>query len=67
MTAHLKKSRLFAEPAVIAGAICRALESGSPSVVYTPGYWRYIMLAVRAIPGPIFNWMTNRREPPSSQ
>src|SRR5574340_644400 len=50
MTAHMKRPRLFAEPADVAADIYRALERGRGEVLYTPWYWRWIMLALRLIP-----------------
>jgi short-subunit dehydrogenase len=50
MTAHLKKSRLFAEPGEVAADIFRALKSGRGDVIYTPWHWRWIMLVLRLIP-----------------
>ncbi len=49
MTAHLAKGPLWASPDAVAGVILRAAERGR-DVVYAPGYWRLIMLAVRALP-----------------
>lgn len=54
MTAHMKKSRLFAEPAEVAADIYRALERGRVDVIYTPWYWRWIMLTLRLIPERFF-------------
>jgi decaprenylphospho-beta-D-erythro-pentofuranosid-2-ulose 2-reductase len=53
MTAHLRKSPLFASPQVIAKGIVRAVDSGAP-VVYLPRFWRLVMMMVRAIPEPLF-------------
>jgi short-subunit dehydrogenase len=53
MTAHLPKNFLFASPERIARDVHRAMTRGA-AVVYTPWFWRYVMLLVRAIPDPIF-------------
>jgi decaprenylphospho-beta-D-erythro-pentofuranosid-2-ulose 2-reductase len=53
MTAHLPKSPLFASPQSVARGIVRAVDAGKP-VVYLPGFWRPVMLAVRAIPEALF-------------
>ena len=50
MTAHMKKGAIFSEPDAVAQQIYRALENGSADVVYTPARWKWIMLAIRAIP-----------------
>ena len=44
---------LVARPAAVGAAIVRALERGR-DVVYVPWFWRYVMLAVRLIPEPLF-------------
>ncbi|MGA7886193.1 MAG: SDR family oxidoreductase [Acidobacteriaceae bacterium] len=56
MTAHLAPNALFAEPAEVARLILRAIERRK-DVVYVPGFWRWIMLAVRLIPGQVFKRM----------
>ena len=53
MTAHLKKGPLFASPEKVARDIIRAVESGA-CVLYTPWFWRWIMLIIRLIPERIF-------------
>ena len=53
MTAHLTKNFLFAPPERVAQDIHRAMTRGV-AVIYTPWFWRYIMLLLRAIPDPIF-------------
>ena len=53
MTAHLPHNPLFASPRSVAASIVKAIESRK-DVVYTPGYWRYILMIVRAIPERIF-------------
>lgn len=55
MTAGLAKGGpLWAKPEAVGAIIRRAAKSTSP-VVYAPGFWRYIMLAVRAVPSPVFH------------
>ncbi|HEX4036871.1 MAG TPA: SDR family oxidoreductase [Acidobacteriaceae bacterium] len=56
MTAHLKPNALFAQPAVVAGHILRAID-GRKDVAYVPPLWGWIMLAVRSIPGRVFKKM----------
>ncbi len=56
MTAHLAKNRLFATPGAVARVIVRAAERRR-DVVYAPGFWRLVMLAVRAIPERLFKRM----------
>lgn len=53
MTVGMKKNFLFASPERVAQDIHRAIVRGTP-VVYTPGFWRYVMLLLRAVPEPIF-------------
>jgi len=53
MTANLKKGLLFASPEKVARDIIRAVE-GRVCVLYTPWFWRSIMLIIRLIPEPIF-------------
>ena len=53
MTAHLKKGLLFAAPAEVARDIHKALLS-KRDILYTPGYWRWIMFTVCAIPEVFF-------------
>lgn len=53
MTAHLPPGPLFAQPERVARDILRAIEKRR-DVVYVPGFWRWIMLAVRMVPGRIF-------------
>jgi decaprenylphospho-beta-D-erythro-pentofuranosid-2-ulose 2-reductase len=55
MTAtHEKNTGLFAQPNEVARTIVKAIKRGGP-VLYVPWFWRWIMLAVRAIPSPIFH------------
>jgi len=53
MTANLKKSALFATPQRVAADIVRGLRIGKSGVLYTPWFWRWIMLVIRMIPTPI--------------
>jgi short-subunit dehydrogenase len=53
MTAHMEKNLLFASPEKIADDVVRAIHR-KQCVVYTPWFWRYIMLIVRLIPERIF-------------
>lgn len=55
MTANIEKGGpLWAKPEAVAPIIKRAAMRGSP-VVYAPGFWRWIMLAIRAVPSPVFH------------
>ena len=53
MTAHLKKSPLFASPEQVAAGIVRAI-SRKKHTVYVPGWWRVVMAIVRWLPETIF-------------
>jgi hypothetical protein len=53
MTAHLEKDFLFASPERVARDIIRAIER-KKCVLYTPWFWRWIMLVIKLIPEPIF-------------
>lgn len=53
MTAAFKKGPLWATPERVAKDIVRAIERGK-AVIYTPWWWRWIMLVIRLIPEPIF-------------
>jgi short-subunit dehydrogenase len=54
MTNQMKNNRAFADPAIVAKNIRRALERGSTDILYTPWQWRYIMAIVRIIPEVVF-------------
>jgi hypothetical protein len=56
MTAAFKKGVLWASPARVARDIVRAMDRGTP-VIYTPWFWRPIMVLVRAVPEAIFRRM----------
>lgn len=53
MTAHIQKGPLFAKPEAVAKGIHKALTRGA-DVVYLPGFWRWIMTAVKAVPEVLF-------------
>ncbi len=53
MTWGLEGMFLVASPEDIAGAIDRAVEK-KKNVIYTPFFWRWIMLIIRLIPEPVF-------------
>jgi len=55
MTEHLPQSGLlWAQPDKVAADILRAVERRR-AVLYTPWFWRLILLIVRALPRPIFH------------
>ena len=56
MTYGLPGLFLVASPEVVAQGIYRAIRRRK-SVVYLPRFWRFIMLIIRSIPGPVFNRM----------
>ena len=53
MTEGFDKGALWAQPGQVAGDIVKAIDKGR-DVVYTPGYWRYIMWVIRLIPESLF-------------
>ena len=53
MTAHLPKGPLFASPEKVARDIRLAIAKRR-SVLYTPWFWRWILLVVRNVPGGLF-------------
>jgi len=53
MTAHLKKGALFASADKVAADILHGIER-KKCVIYTPWFWRWIMLIIRSIPEGIF-------------
>ena len=53
MTSQLPKGLLWSSPEQVAQKIVKSIRRGSHTV-YAPGYWRIIMLIVRAIPDFIF-------------
>jgi decaprenylphospho-beta-D-erythro-pentofuranosid-2-ulose 2-reductase len=55
MTAGMAKGGpLWAKPEAVAPIIKRAATRAKP-VVYAPGFWRWIMLVIRAVPSPVFH------------
>jgi short-subunit dehydrogenase len=48
-----KSSPIAASPAQVARDVVRALDSGK-GTLYTPWFWRWIMLVVRLLPKPLF-------------
>jgi decaprenylphospho-beta-D-erythro-pentofuranosid-2-ulose 2-reductase len=55
MTAHLPRGGpLWAAPEKVAKDIVAAVDGGR-EVLYTPAFWRGIMLAVRSLPRPLFH------------
>jgi hypothetical protein len=53
MTAAFEKGALWATPGSVAKRIHRAMVKGE-DVVYTPWFWRWIMIVIKAIPEFIF-------------
>jgi decaprenylphospho-beta-D-erythro-pentofuranosid-2-ulose 2-reductase len=53
MTRHLAKGALWAKPDAIAAGIVHAVERRR-SVVYLPGFWWPVMLAIKALPEFVF-------------
>jgi decaprenylphospho-beta-D-erythro-pentofuranosid-2-ulose 2-reductase len=53
MTAHLPKNPLFASSERVARDLVRAVDRGR-DVVYTPWWWRLVMLVVKLVPERIF-------------
>ncbi len=53
MTAHLPKNALYASPDKVGADIHRAMQHGA-DVLYTPFFWRYIMLALKLVPERLF-------------
>jgi decaprenylphospho-beta-D-erythro-pentofuranosid-2-ulose 2-reductase len=56
MTAHMRKGPLFADPRVVGRGIYRAMLRRK-DVVYLPGYWRFVMWAIKSIPESKFKKM----------
>jgi decaprenylphospho-beta-D-erythro-pentofuranosid-2-ulose 2-reductase len=56
MTKDMKKGLLFSKPEVIADGILRAVRRNKHTA-YVPGYWYWVMLAIRAIPESLFKKM----------
>lgn len=56
MTAHItKKGPLWASPADVAAQLVAIAAKPEQPVVYVPGFWRLIMMVIRAIPASIFH------------
>jgi decaprenylphospho-beta-D-erythro-pentofuranosid-2-ulose 2-reductase len=55
MTAQFEKGRLWASPERVARDIYRGIRHGK-QCIYTPWFWRYIMLIIRLMP----TWMLHR-------
>ena len=53
MTASFQKGALWSTPEVVAAAIVRAMRSHK-TTVYVPGFWRWIMAGIRALPEWVF-------------
>lgn len=53
MTAEMPKNPLYASPQTVGKGIYEAMMKGR-DIVYLPGFWRYIMLIVKAVPETIF-------------
>jgi len=49
------KSPLTSQPEKVGRDIANALDSGFNGVIYTPWFWRWIMLVIRLMPGRLFN------------
>lgn len=57
MTAHFSQGRLFVSPQRVARDIVCAIHR-KKNLLYTPWYWRWIMLAVKSLPEGLFKRMT---------
>ena len=53
MTASFPKGALWAQPAKVAEDIVAAIDAGK-GIVYTPWFWRWIMMVIRHIPEALF-------------
>ncbi|HVO33307.1 MAG TPA: SDR family NAD(P)-dependent oxidoreductase, partial [Elusimicrobiota bacterium] len=53
MTHNIKKNMLFSSPDTVARSIVRAIEKRK-SIVYVPGYWRWIMAIIKSVPEALF-------------
>jgi decaprenylphospho-beta-D-erythro-pentofuranosid-2-ulose 2-reductase len=54
MTAAFKKGFLWAKPDTVAKAITKVAINRTP-IVYSPWYWRFIMIIIRHLPNFVFN------------
>jgi hypothetical protein len=50
MTANLPARSKFANPEAVARTIYGELEHGHRDILYVPGYWRWVMMAIQHIP-----------------
>lgn len=53
MTVHLPKNRLYSSPERVARDVVRGID-GTADVIYTPWWWRWVMLVVRLVPERVF-------------
>lgn len=53
MTAHMRKGPLFASPQRVGQDIYEAMRKGKETV-YTPWYWQFVMLVIKAVPERVF-------------
>lgn len=53
MTRHMKKGLLWVQPQKIAQLILQGIDK-QKDVIYTPGFWRYIMWGIKLIPEKVF-------------
>lgn len=53
MTSAMPKNFLFASPDRVARDVVRGIRNGR-SVIYTPWFWRYVMLLIKAVPERLF-------------
>ena len=51
MTADFPKGPLWASPDQVAGDVVKAVSKGGSRIIYTPFWWRWIMLIVKFAPG----------------
>ncbi|MGB3809094.1 MAG: SDR family NAD(P)-dependent oxidoreductase [Parvibaculum sp.] len=51
MTAAFPKGPLWASAADVGGAIAAAVKAGKSGTIYTPGWWRLVMLIIKFAPG----------------
>lgn len=58
MTAHMKQGLLFASSEVVGSDIRSAIDA-KKDVLYTPWFWRYIMLVIKLIPETLFKRLKN--------
>ncbi|MBM7068202.1 SDR family NAD(P)-dependent oxidoreductase [Actibacterium sp. 188UL27-1] len=57
MTWGLEGMFLVAPPDAVAASILKAVEK-ERNIIYTPFFWRYIMMIIRSVPEPIFKKMS---------